>query len=227
MGQLLHMDAHPNRSPRHPGNDPLLTNIFSHGPHMRPCSQPQANTQTKRGTINPLRGIYLRGRGGPWPKTHQHGRNLLSPGTIACNIRARRSCPRKSPPPPRFHPPLHELSRQHRLYKRRSHLRPRLDRLILPPPTPKFAHTCARPHTRTLPNLTALGLDIEEGAVNWPTNPPLAFHRPGIGLVSIRKINSPYHTNISKSIHSSSVDTQIPLAGKLALATYVSVNKCK
>ena len=36
----------------------------------------------------------------------------------------------------------------------------------------------------------------------------------------IRKINSPYHTNISKSITSSSVDTLIPLAGKVVLATF-------
>ena len=43
--------------------------------------------------------------------------------------------------------------------------------------------------------------------------------RPGIGLVRIRQINSPYHTNVSKSIPSSSVDTQISLAGKVALAT--------
>ena len=43
--------------------------------------------------------------------------------------------------------------------------------------------------------------------------------RPGIGLVRIRQINLPYHTNVSKSIPSSSVDTQIPLAGKVALAT--------
>ena len=43
--------------------------------------------------------------------------------------------------------------------------------------------------------------------------------RPGIGLVRIRKINSPYHTSISKSITSSSVDTLITLAGKVALAT--------
>ena len=43
--------------------------------------------------------------------------------------------------------------------------------------------------------------------------------RPGIGLVRIRQINSPYHTNFSKSTPSSSVDTQIPLAGKVAIAT--------
>ena len=39
-------------------------------------------------------------------------------------------------------------------------------------------------------------------------------------MVRIRQINSPYHTNFSKSIPSSSVDTQIPLAGKVALATF-------
>ena len=43
--------------------------------------------------------------------------------------------------------------------------------------------------------------------------------RPGIGLVRIRKINSPYHTNINKSIPSSSVYTLTPLAGKVELAT--------
>ena len=43
--------------------------------------------------------------------------------------------------------------------------------------------------------------------------------RPGIGLVRIQKINSPYHTKVSKSIPSSSVDTRIPLEGKVALAT--------
>ena len=77
---------------------------------------------------------------------------------------------------------------------------------------------------RTLPNPEALGQKIEKGAVNRPTDPPLAFPRHGIGLVRIRQINSPYHTNFSKSIPSSSVDTQIPLAGKVALATmYLNV----
>ena len=43
----------------------------------------------------------------------------------------------------------------------------------------------------------------------------------GIVLVRIWQINSPYHTNINKSITSSSVDTLIPLAGKVALSTQV------
>ena len=43
--------------------------------------------------------------------------------------------------------------------------------------------------------------------------------RPGKGLVSIRKIKYPYHTNISKSISSSSVESLITLAGKVALVT--------
>ena len=77
----------------------------------------------------------------------------------------------------------------------------------------------AHRHARTLPNPEALGPEIKEGAVNQPTDSPLAFPRPVIGLVRIRQINSPYHTNFSKSIPSSSVDTQIPLAGKVALAT--------
>ena len=72
---------------------------------------------------------------------------------------------------------------------------------------------------RTLSNPEALGPDIEEGTVNQPTDPLLAFTRPVIGFVRIRQINSSYHTNVSKSIPSSSVDTQIPLAGKVALAT--------
>ena len=75
-------------------------------------------------------------------------------------------------------------------------------------------------HARTRPNPEVLGPEIEEGAVNRPTNPPLAFPWPGIGLTRIWQINSPYHTNFSKSIPSSSVDTQIPLAGKVALATF-------
>ena len=75
------------------------------------------------------------------------------------------------------------------------------------------------PHARTLPNPAALGPDIKEGAINQPTNPPLAFPWPVIGLVRIQQINSPYHTNVGKSIPSSSVDTQITLAGKVALAT--------
>ena len=78
-------------------------------------------------------------------------------------------------------------------------------------------HAC--PHVRTLPNPAALGPEIEEGVVNQPTDPPLASPRPGIGLVRIREINLPYHTNVSKSIPSSSLDTQIPLAGKVAIAT--------
>ena len=45
----------------------------------------------------------------------------------------------------------------------------------------------------------------------------------GIGLVRIWKINSPYHTNINKSITSSTVDTLIPLAGKVALATRFTI----
>ena len=43
--------------------------------------------------------------------------------------------------------------------------------------------------------------------------------RPGIWLVRIRKINSPYHTRISKYIPSSSVDILISLAGKVAIST--------
>ena len=79
--------------------------------------------------------------------------------------------------------------------------------------------TCAHSHARIFPNPAALGPEIEEGAVNQPTDPPLAFPRPGIGLVRIRQINLPYHTNVSKSIHSRSVDTKILLAGNVALAT--------
>ena len=71
----------------------------------------------------------------------------------------------------------------------------------------------------TLPNPEALGPEIEEGAVNQPTEPPLAFPRPGIGLVSIWQLNSPYHSKVNKSIPNSNVDTQILLAGKVALAT--------
>ena len=78
---------------------------------------------------------------------------------------------------------------------------------------------------RTFPNPEALGLEIEEGAVNEPTDPSLAFPRPGIVLVRIWQINSSYHTNFSKSIPSSSVDTQSPLAGKVALATITSREK--
>ena len=73
---------------------------------------------------------------------------------------------------------------------------------------------------RTLPNPEVQGPDIEEVTVNRPTDPPLTFPWPGIGLVRIRQINSPYHTNFSKSIPSSSVDNKIPLAGKVALSTY-------
>ena len=40
-------------------------------------------------------------------------------------------------------------------------------------------------------------------------------------LVSIWQINSPYHTNVSKCIPSSSVDTPIPLARKVELATNI------
>ena len=57
----------------------------------------------------------------------------------------------------------------------------------------------------------------------WVSSQPLLGYsrRPGIGLVRIRQINSPYHTNVSKSIPSSSVDTHISLAGKVALATFL------
>ena len=63
----------------------------------------------------------------------------------------------------------------------------------------------------------------------WASPRPLMGHneRPGIGLVSIRQINSPYHTNLSKSIPSSSVDNQIPLAGKVVLATVTCRGKGK
>ena len=54
-------------------------------------------------------------------------------------------------------------------------------------------HVRAHRHACTLPNPEALGPEIEEGAVNRPTDPPLAFPRPGIGLMRIRQINSPYH----------------------------------
>ena len=80
-------------------------------------------------------------------------------------------------------------------------------------------HARPRPHTRTLPNPAALSPEIEEGAVNRPTNPFLDFPWPGIGLVRIWRINSPYHNNVFKSIPIISVDTQIPSAGKVALAT--------
>ena len=60
---------------------------------------------------------------------------------------------------------------------------------------------------------------MKKARLTNPQTPPLAFPCPGIGLVRIWEINSPYHTNVSKSIPSSSVDTQIPLAGKVALAT--------
>ena len=40
-----------------------------------------------------------------------------------------------------------------------------------------------------------------------------------MGLLRIRQINLPYYTNINKSVTSSIVDTIIPLAGKLSLAT--------
>ena len=43
--------------------------------------------------------------------------------------------------------------------------------------------------------------------------------RPFIGLMSIWQINSPCHNNISIYITSSNVDTLIPLAGKVELAT--------
>ena len=49
--------------------------------------------------------------------------------------------------------------------------------------------------------------------------------RPGIGLVKIRQINSTYHTNFSKSIPSTSVESQIPLAGKMVLDTVTSREK--
>ena len=39
-------------------------------------------------------------------------------------------------------------------------------------------------------------------------------------LVRIRQLNSPYHTKVNKYIPTSSVDTQITLAGKVALATH-------
>ena len=81
-------------------------------------------------------------------------------------------------------------------------------------------HVRAHRHARTLPNTEALGPEIAEGAVNRSTDPSLAFPRTGIGLVRIWQINSPYHTNVSKSIRSSSVYTQIPLAVKVALAIF-------
>ena len=61
----------------------------------------------------------------------------------------------------------------------------------------------------------------------WASPKPLLGYsgRPGIGLVRIREINLPYQTNVSKSIPSSSADTQIPLAGKVALATVTSREK--
>ena len=77
----------------------------------------------------------------------------------------------------------------------------------------------AHRHARTLPNTEALGPEIEEGTVNRPTDPPLAFPQPVIGLARVHQINSPYHTNFSKSIPSSSVDTQIPLLVTVASAT--------
>ena len=59
----------------------------------------------------------------------------------------------------------------------------------------------------------------------WASPWPLTVYsgRTGIGFVRIWKINSPYHTNINKSIPSSSVDTILPLVGKVVLST----NTCR
>ena len=79
--------------------------------------------------------------------------------------------------------------------------------------------TCALGHARTLPSPVALVPEIKEGTVHQPTDLPLDFPWPGIGLVRIQQLNSPYHTKVNKYILSSSVDIQIPLAGKVALDT--------
>ena len=50
-------------------------------------------------------------------------------------------------------------------------------------------HARAHPHVRTLPNPAAIGSNIEECAVNRPTDPPLAIPQPSIGLARIRQIN--------------------------------------
>ena len=50
--------------------------------------------------------------------------------------------------------------------------------------------------------------------------------RPGIGLVMIRQINSPYHTKINKYIASISVYTLIPLSVTVALATGAVLSTC-
>ena len=43
-------------------------------------------------------------------------------------------------------------------------------------------------------------------------------------MVRIWQLNSPYHTKVNKSIPSSSVDNEIPLAVKVALATSLGVD---
>ena len=58
------MVVHPNLPPRHQGPNLLPTNFCSQGPHRRPCSQPQARPQTKRGAIHTLRGTDICCRGG-------------------------------------------------------------------------------------------------------------------------------------------------------------------
>ena len=55
--------------------------------------------------------------------------------------------------------------------------------------------------------------------------PSSRLPRLGIELVGIWQINLPYHTNISQSIPSSSVDTLITLAGNVALATRGKVRR--
>ena len=95
----------------------------------------------------------------------------------------------------------------------------------------RYLHTTAKTFTEGLASRMVQHRDMRSSHLPpgtkipaprlWASLQPLLGYSGwiGIGLVRIRKIYSPYHTNVSKSIPSSSVDTQIPLAGKVALAT--------
>ena len=135
MGRLLRMAAHPKRPKRHQGPNPLPINIRSQGLHRRPCSQPQSHPQNNCGAIYPLRGTDLCGRGGPRPKTQHHGRHRFLPETEVCDLHEKISSPRNSTPPPCIHPPLHGLSCPRWISERESNRRPRLDCILIPPPT--------------------------------------------------------------------------------------------
>lgn len=67
MVQHLPMATNPTRPPWNQGYYAIPSKLCSQGTHRSTCSQEEGYSKTKRGSIHPLHGPNLCGRGGPRP----------------------------------------------------------------------------------------------------------------------------------------------------------------